>query len=285
MNKVEIKRALKEQLPFAIVVPAFMWQILFFYLPICFIFLASFLAVDDLGNYTGFTLSYYKPFFNFTYLIIILKSLMLAILNSVICFSIGYPVAYYIAFRAEKSKNILIMLLLLPFWTNFLLHIYAWFFVLERNGFINTLLLNLGLIKQPLELLNSFFAIMLGMVYSYLPFMILPIYSVLEQFNRKLIESSLDLGATLWQTIKLIILPLSLAGIISGLFLVFVPSFGEFAIPELMGGEKYVFVGNVISKFILNGNTASYGVAFTVLSSLFLIFTIIALYKLKKRYP
>ena len=281
---MNLKRVFKNQIHFSLVVPAFLWQILFFYVPLIFVLVASFFNIDELGNYTGITLNHYKFFFNLIYFKIIFKSLSLALLNSILCFVIGYPVAYYIAFKSHKAKNLLIMLLMLPFWTNFLLHIYAWFFVLERGGFVNNILMYLGIIHQPLELLNSFFAIILGMVYSYLPFMILPIYSVLEQLNKKLVEASLDLGATIWQTFRRVILPLSASGVISGMFLVFVPSFGEFAIPELMGGEKYVFAGNVISKFILGGKTLALGAAFTIISSLCLIITIFMLYKFRKKY-
>lgn len=281
---MNLKKAFKTQVPFALVVPAFLWQILFFYLPIVFVLVASFFTVDKFGSYTGLTLEHYKFFFNPVYFKIIFKSLLLASFNSAICFLVGYPVAYYIAFKADRIKNILIMLLLLPFWTNFLLHIYAWFFVLEKSGFVNNILLYLGIINEPLELLNTFFAIMLGMVYSYLPFMVLPIYSVLEQLNKKLVEASLDLGATIWQTFIRVILPLSASGVISGMFLVFVPSFGEFAIPELMGGEKYIYAGNVISKFILGGKTLALGAAFTVLSSICLVITILMLYQFKQKY-
>ena len=156
-------------------------------------------------------------------------------MNVILCFLIAYPLAYFIAFRGKKYKNGLLFLLLIPFWTNFLLHVYAWFYVLEKHGFFNNILLQAGVISEPLLLLNSPFAIMIMMVYYYLPFMVLPIYSSLERFNSSLIEASFDLGATWFQTFRRIILPLTMRGIRAGFFLVYIPSFGEFAIPVAHG--------------------------------------------------
>lgn len=190
----------------------------------------------------------------------------MAITNSFLCFLVGYPVAHFVSFSAGKFKNFCLFLLILPFWTNFLLHLYAWFFVLERSGFLNNILLSLGLITHPLHLLNSIWTVVAIMLYCYLPFMVLPIYSALERFDRNLLEASADLGATPWQTWRRIVFPLSFTGIQSGFFLVFIPSFGEFVIPGLLGGEKYLFVGTVISQYILGNRTLSLGAAFTVLS-------------------
>ena len=143
---------------------------------------------------------------------------------------------------------------------------YAWFFVLDQGGIINSFLLLLGLIEKPLVLLNTRFAIIVVMVYCYLPFMVLPIYSSLARFNRNLLEASRDLGATDFETWYHIVLPLSLSGVISGFALVVIPSFGEFAIPGLMGGEKFIFVGSVISQYALGAQTMAFGTAFTVMS-------------------
>jgi ABC-type spermidine/putrescine transport system permease subunit I len=169
-------------------------------------------------------------------------------------------------------------LLIVPFWTNFLLHVYAWFFVLEREGFINNLLHATHLIQSPIPFLNSLFATMLMMVYYYLPFMVLPIYSSLEKFDYRLIETSVDLGASWLQTLKRIILPLSIGGIRAGFFLVYIPSFGEFAIPELMGGDKQMFVGSVVARYILGDQTGSLGAAFTVVSCFILCFSCVVIY-------
>jgi ABC-type spermidine/putrescine transport system permease subunit I len=171
-------------------------------------------------------------------------------------------------------KNFLLFLIIIPFWTNFILHIYAWFFVLEKHGFINNLLLQLGWIENPVQFLYSNFAIFLMMVYFYLPFMVMPIFSTLERFDHSLLEASMDLGASKAQTIRRILIPVSMNAIRSGIFLVFIPSFGEFVIPELMGGAKDLYIGNVISLFIMDHKTAPLAIAFTVVSILALIVSI-----------
>lgn len=269
-----LKKIWQKNRSFIVASPIFIWQSLFFYVPIIFVVLLSF---------AGFTIYYYKYFINYNYFFIILKSLLLATVTSLLSFFIGYPVAHFLSFKAGKYKTLFLFLLILPFWTNFLLHIYAWFFVLERGGFLNNLLLHLGIINSPLHLLNNIYAIVALMVYSYLPFMVLPIYSVLEKFDKKLLEASSDLGASFWQTTKKILLPLSFSGIQSGFFLVFVPSFAEFVIPGIVGGEKFVFAGTVISQYILGNRTISLGAAFTILSCLALILFILFAGFLSKR--
>jgi spermidine/putrescine transport system permease protein len=206
------------------------------------------------------------------------SSLLLAISTVVICFCIAYPLAYFIAFNGKRFKNLLLFLLIVPFWTNFLLHVYAWFFVLEKRGFINNMLDHLGLISEPIQFLNSLFSIMVMMVYYYLPFMVLPIYSSLERFDRRLLEASLDLGANWFQTFRRVMLPVTMRGVRAGFFLVYIPAFGEFAIPELMGGDREMFVGNVVSQYILGDDTGSLGAAFTVLSGVILIASSVLFY-------
>ena len=186
-------------------------------------------------------------------------------------------------FKSVSAKDlwfiqICLFFLFIPFWTNFLLHIYAWMFVLERNGVINSFLIALGVIAEPLQLLNSFFAIGLIMVYCYLPFMILPIYNSLEKFDKGLIRASFDLGATWWQTMTRVVVPMSWSGVRSGLFLVFVSAFGEFAIPELVGGDKFVFVGNVVAYYTMSANTASLGAAFTLMVAIIVVCLLSLLY-------
>lgn len=268
----------KSQLPFAFGIPALIWQVLFFYIPLSLIVLSSFIKVSDIGNFDGFTLSHVQLFTSFTYMKVILASLCLALSNAILCFSIAFPLAYFLAFRGKKYRTILLFFLIVPFWTNFLLHVYAWFYVLESHGFINNILLKIGLIASPLNLLNSLPATMIMMVYYYLPFMVLPLYTSLERFNYTLIEASYDLGGSFFATFRRILLPLSSRGIRAGFFLVFIPSFGEFAIPELMGGDKTMFVGTVVSQYVLGEGTGSLGSAFTLVSGVCLIIATIALY-------
>jgi ABC-type spermidine/putrescine transport system permease subunit I len=184
----------------------------------------------------------------------------------------AFPVAYFIALRAqEKYRNILLFLLTVPFWTSFLVQAYAWFFLLDRFGVINKILQFIGLINDPLPLSNSLLAILFVMIYCYLPFMILPIYTVLQKIDKRVLEASYDLGATYWQTMRAITFPLSLSGIQVGSLLVLVPSFGEFIIPVLMGGSKYLFVGPLISHYILVSHNSHVGAAFMFLSGFILL--------------
>ncbi len=271
------------EVPFFFGVPALIWQVLFFYLPLLLIVLSSVLKFSKTGVFEGVTLEKLLPFFSLTYLRVICMSILLALGNALLCLLIAYPVAYFLAFSGKKFKNLFLFLLIVPFWTNFLLHVYAWFFVLEREGFLNTMLRHMGLIQEPLHFLNSLFSIMIMMVYYYLPFMVLPIYSSLERFDFRLIEASLDLGATWLHTFKRIIFPLSLGGVTAGFFLVYIPSFGEFAIPELMGGDKKMFVGSVVSHYILGEETAALGAAFTVVASIFLLISATGFYLLMNK--
>lgn len=273
------KSTKSSSLPFAIGIPAVVWQILFFYIPLVLIVISAFIKVSASGKIEGFSLDHLLIFLSPTYLKVICSSILLALSNALICLMIAFPLAYYLAFLARKHKNFLLFLLVVPFWTNFLLHVYAWFYVLERRGFINTLLLKIGLIQEPIHMLNSLFAVMIMMVYYYLPFMVLPIYSSLERFNFSLIEASYDLGGTFFSTLKRILIPLTSRGIKAGFFLVYIPSFGEFVIPELMGGDKIMFVGTVVSQYILGEGTGSLGAAFTLLSVTILLLSAWLLYK------
>jgi len=263
MEKVETR--------FGLGAGAFIWQILFFYVPLFLLIVSSVVSLSQEGYFSGLTFSHFTSVFSPIYYKIIANSLWIAFLTASISLIIAYPVAHYIVFNAKKIKNLLLFMLVVPFWTNFLLHIYAWFFVLEREGFINNLLMNFGITHEPLRLLNSPFATMLMMVYYYLPFMVLPIYASLERFDEKLIEASYDLGASAQQTFRSVMLPLTLPAIRTGFFLVFIPAFGEFVIPELMGGDRTFFVGNVISQYILGQHTEGLGAAFTVMSSMVLL--------------
>jgi len=184
-----------------------------------------------------------------------------------LCLVIGYPVAYFIALRVKKWRLVLLFLLTLPFWTNFLTQAYAWFFVLERHGLINTILKMLHVIHEPLLLAHNNFAVLCVMVYCYLPFMILPIYSVLQKVNVQLLEASQDLGATKWQTFTHVTLPLSRTGIQTGLLLVCIPAFGEFVIPMIMGGSRDFYVGSLITHYMLSSGNEHLGAAFTCLSA------------------
>jgi spermidine/putrescine transport system permease protein len=278
--KIRHCRVFTSELPFATAAPAIIWQLLFFCLPLAFIFVLSFLQFSKIGEFECITLSRISLLLSLTYFKVIFSSISLAFTNTFFCLLIGFPLAYFMAFVGRKYRNILLFFLIVPFWTNFLLHVYAWFYVLERHGFINSLLMNLHMISEPIQFLNSMPAVFIMMLYYYLPFMVLPIYSSLERFRFNLIEASYDLGASFATTFRRVILPLTSRGIRVGFLLVFIPSFGEFVIPELMGGDKKMFVGTVISQYILCEETESLGTAFTLLSGIILIAITIILYRL-----
>lgn len=271
MKKNGIKDALSKEIPFFMIAPALIWQILFFCAPFAIIVGLSFIKSPDDLLTPHLTLSYYSSLFDFSHLKIITRSLFFAIANTFFCLIIAYPVAYYLARKIKRFKNVFLFFLILPFWINMLVQIYAWFFILERNGLINTFLLKMGVISTPLHLANNLGTVLLVMIYCYMPFMIMPLYTALEKINERLIESSYDLGANGWQTFLNITLPLSLPGIKTGCFLVFVPSFGEFVIPALMGGAKNMFVGSLISHYFLVAHDASQGAAFTCFSGAILL--------------
>lgn len=280
MNKV--KERIARVVPFFFGAPVLVWQILFLFIPLALIIALSVVGVSATGV-RELTLKHLSFFLQATYVRIIFRSLIFALINVVVCFIIAYPIAYFLAFKARRFKNLFLFAFILPFGTNFLLHIYAWFFVFEPGGFLNSALIKFGIITHPLHILNTSLGIALMMIYYYLPFMTLPIYIVLEKFDYGLIEASLDLGATRLQTLKKIMLPITLPGILSGFFLVFVPSFAEFAIPELLGGDKKMFVGTVISRYVLSDATVHRGAAFTLIGSAVIMSATALLYRYAKK--
>ena len=250
-------------------VPAILWQALFLLVPLSIVGYFSF--IDEA---TGrFTLGNYLTLFDIIYLRIVARSSLMSVSVAVTCFILAYPVAYFLALRVGRWKGPLLFLAMVPFWTNFLVQIYAWFFLLERNGVINTFLGKLGL--GEVVTVNSLFAVFLVTVYCYLPFMLVSLYIVMERIDRRLLEASHDLGATPWQTLSRITLPLSLPGVRVGTLLVLIPVFGEFAIPSLMGGSHYMFVGSLISYYSLVVQNKGLAAAFTGLSGLVLLLIVV----------
>jgi len=187
------------------------------------------------------------------YLLAYLESIEVAALSTVLCLLIGYPIAYAIARARGLLQLTLLLLVILPFWTSFLLRVYAWKVLLQGGGLINGALLALGLIEQPLDVLYTPTAVYIGIVYSYLPFMVLPLYAALARLDHSLVEAALDLGCRPWQAFVRVTLPLSLPGIVAGSLLVFIPAVGEFVIPEMLGGPDSVMIGRVLwNEFFAN---------------------------------
>ncbi len=187
------------------------------------------------------------------YGIIYLASLKMAAIGTLLCLLLGYPMAYYIVRQAPNRRNLLLLAVILPFWISFLLRVYAWIGLLNNRGIINEFLLWTGVVDQPIQMLYNDFAVYLGIVYSYLPFMILPLYSNLERLNLDLLDAAADLGARRWQAFVDVTLPLSVPGIIGGCLLVFIPAVGEFTIPALLGGADTLMIGRVLwDEFFIN---------------------------------
>jgi putrescine transport system permease protein len=187
------------------------------------------------------------------YGIIYLASLKMAAIGTLLCLLLGYPMAYFIARQPPRRRQILLLAVILPFWISFLLRVYAWIGLLGNRGLINGLLLKMGIIDAPLPLLYNDFSVYLGIVYSYLPFMILPLYANLERLNLDLLDAASDLGARRWQAFVDVTLPLSMPGIVGGCLLVFIPAVGEFTIPALLGGADTLMIGRVLwDEFFVN---------------------------------
>jgi len=181
------------------------------------------------------------------------KSIKIAAVSTFICLLVGYPMAYGIARATPTTRNILLMLVILPFWTSFLLRVYAWMGLLGKHGIVNSLLMNMGLIDSPMQMLYTDMAVYLGIVYTYIPFMILPLYATLEKMDTSLHDAAADLGAKPWQTFIDVTLPLSMPGIIAGSLLVFIPAIGEYVIPALLGGIDSLMIGRTLyDEFFVN---------------------------------
>jgi len=252
-------------------IPAFIWQTVFFYLPLTFLVAASFITHSEGIDQAQLTFAHYFSLFKPVYITIFLRSLTAATACVIVTFLIAYPVAYYLVLKMRKWRMFFFGLLVIPFWTNFLLLVYSWYFLLENDGIINAFLIKLGLIETPLPLMNSSIALYCGMFYCYLPFMLLPLYSAFDRLSAQLLEASQDLGASPAQTFWRITFPLTIPGIQTGAMLVFIPAFGEFVIPALLGGDKNMYIGSVITHYFLTIRDVSLGSAFTCTSVLFLL--------------
>ena len=274
-----MRKILKKELPFLFVCPALLWQALFLYVPLFILFLHGIITYVP-GVKFVITLEHYKQILQPFSLRILGDSFLLALQTSLLCLLIAYPLAYFLTFKVKKYRTFFLLLVMLPSWTSWVVQIYAWFFLLKQDGIISQTLYYLGIFSQPTHLLNNHFSILVGMVYCYMPFMVLPIYAVLDKVDRRLLQASADLGASRWTTIKRVVIPMSISGVVAGLFLVFIPAFGEFAIPEFLGGSKKLFWGNVIVSKFLDYRDWQAGSAATYSGLLFPAFVILGFYLL-----
>ena len=228
--------------------PALIWLLILIAIPLAFVFVLSLARRDPSGGIEwALGISNYLRALDPLYLWIYWRSLLLALATTLICLVLGFPVAHFIAQQPSAAlRNLLLFLVTLPFWTSFLIRTYAFILLLRTEGIINNALLALGIIQQPLPLLYNNFAILAGLIYTELPFMILPLYTVLERIDKSQLEASSDLGCTASQTFWRVLLPLSRPGITAGVVLVFVPSVGAYLTPDLLGGAKSLMAGNLI---------------------------------------
>lgn len=261
-----------------LLLPAIFWLLLFFMAPLLIVVIYSFL---ERGTYGGVVMALdlqnFLRVFDPLYLGAFQRSLMIAFATTFFCLLLGYPLAFFIASRSPRLRNALLLALMIPFWTNFLIRTYAWLTLLRTNtGLINISLLSLGIIKEPLPLFGTDFAIILGLVYGWMPDMILPIYAALERQDRSLYEAASDLYAPSRRVFLRVIWPLSLPGVVAGSMLVFIPSLGAFITPSILGGGKSLMIGNIISNQFLAAHDWPFGAALsTVMMTLMLIATLI----------
>lgn len=238
-------------------IPAVIWLGLFFVLPLLIVLFISFMSRGPRNSIVfPLTLEHYQRIFSPVFFPVILRSIQIALITTVVCLVIGYPLAFFISTqRSRVFQQFALFLVILPFWTNFLVRTYAWRVLLGKEGTINSVLLSLGLVQQPLELLNTQFAVLVGLVYGFLPFMVLPIYASIERFDFRLVEASYDLGANDWRAFWRVVFPLTLPGVIAGCILVLIPAIGAFVTPDLLGGTEGIMIGNLIQgQFRGSGN-------------------------------
>lgn len=268
----------------------YVWLLAFFFAPFLIVFKLSFadiaIAIPPYTplfqyleeGYLKITMSinnYLLLYADHLYIEAYLNSIKIAFISTVICLFLAFPIAYAMAKAPKNIAFILLMLIILPFWTSFLIRVYAWIGILKDAGILNLVLQNLGIIDQPLAIYNTEIAVYIGIVYSYLPFMILPLYATLERIDVHYIEAATDLGCRPFQVFYTIILPLAVPGILAGCFLVFVPAIGEFVIPDLLGGSDTLMIGKVLWSEFFGNRDWPLASALTVILLILLVLPIV----------
>ena len=257
---------------FVLLLPAVLWYAIFFLGPLGQMVLISFGQRGPYGGVEpGFYLDSYQELTNPLYVNIFLVTLRMAFIGTLGCLIVGYPLAYFLATRAGRYKTMLFLLIIVPFWTSFLIRTYAWETILDPQGGLSSLLQILGVIHQPLSILFSPVAIFIGIVYNYLPLMVFPLYVSLERMDKRLVEASKDLGAGRFATFRQVTLPLTLPGVMTGCLLVFIPLTGEYLIPTILGGSKNIFMGSLIANQFLEVRDWPFGSALGVIVMILLL--------------
>jgi spermidine/putrescine transport system permease protein len=269
----------------ALLAPGTLWLGLFFVLPMLLMLGASVLHRGVYGGVApGFTLEHYRRLIDPLYLAVLGRTLLWALLATATCLLLGYPVAWTIA-CSRRYRTLLLILIVLPFWTSFLVRTFAMIFLLRDTGLVNTLLLRLGVIHEPLTLLYTPFAVLLGLVYGFLPFMVLPIYASLEKLDPALLEASAMLGARPAAQFFTVTLPLSLPGVIAGSLLVFVSALGSFVTSDLLGGAKQVMIGNLVQGQFTTALNWPFGSAISFVLMLLVLVAVLASLRLRAPEP
>ncbi|MFJ8527317.1 spermidine/putrescine ABC transporter permease PotB [Bacillus sp. NPDC094106] len=265
--------------------PTVAWLLIFFLIPLVFVLAFAFLQRGEYGTVEmHFTLDNISRVFDPLYMNTLWETVKIAVITTVICLLIGYPFAYTITIVDRKYRSILLLLATIPFWINFLVRSYAWIVILRSQGLVNTLLLKFGIITEPLNLLYNTPSVILGMVYSLLPFMILPVYAAIEQLDKRKLEAAYDLGATPMKAFWNVTLPMTMSGVATGSILVFVSSIGMFVVSDVMGGSKVALIGNVIQNQFLGARDWPFGSALSMIVVLFSVLLIYLYYRATKVY-
>ena len=259
------------------------WLVLFVFLPNLMIIATSFLTRDD-ANFVKmvFTLDNYSRLLDPLYYDVLLHSLNMALMATLASLALGYPFAWFLARLPQKIRPLLLFLLIVPFWTNSLIRTYALILILKANGLISTLLVWLGVTEQPVSFMYGDFAVFMGILYTFLPFMVLPLYASIEKLDSRLLDAARDLGASGFQSFWHVTFPLTLPGIIAGSMLVFLPSLGAFYIPEILGGAKSMLIGNFIKNQFMVARDWPLGAAASTILTL-LLALLIAVYRMANR--
>ena len=269
MNKTSNKLGLKISSPYIL------WSGLFIVIPLFLIIFFAFTNSTDSG-YT-FTLKHFEELMQPMYFRIFFRSLKLALISTLLCLLIGYPTAYIISKTKASRQGTLLMLAIVPMWMNFLLRTYAWSAILGRNGVINTIITSLGF--SPINILYTDTAVLLGMVYNFLPFMILPIYTILSKMDQDLINAAKDLGANSRQVFTKVIFPLSMPGVVSGITMVFMPAVSTFVISKLLGGGQFMLIGNLIEQQFMSVGDWHFGSAISIFMMIVILISMAILNK------
>lgn len=278
LNTLERERQRRERRNLMLLLsPGLLWLVLFFTLPLLIILIYSFMTNGPRGNIVWqFTLEQYTTLFTRSvYVNAYLRSIWVSVITTLACLLLGYPLALFIVRQPARWRTPLLFLILIPFWTNFLVRIYAWQIILSNNGLINSALSSLGL--PQLNLLNTEGATLLGLVYGELPFMVLPLYAAIDRFDFTLLEAAADLGASRWRGFLRVMLPMTMPGIAAGSVLVFIPTLGQFVVSELLGGAKVDYLGNLIQRLFLRSNPPNWPLGSAMAMAMMLVLLVLIL--------